>query len=240
MSVSVDEEKPAIGAFSPGRRQVRSAERQTSKIRKDPHRRRRFLAHVQSDATIVRGALATLIALIDHSDDTAGPAWPSQARLARLVGVDARTVRRHLAELRDAGYLLVFVYGANRDPATGRYSRRRTNRYYFTFCKEPGNGRRIRRKGRSHLQDSHVLSNPHGMSNHRPSGGGGGSSRLIIEGIDAYLPKRKANSTPTGTDPVRFVILDEGFDPDDALPNDPWSFSREHFAAARAQLDETK
>src|SRR5664280_3044953 len=52
LSDSVDAKEPATGAVSPGRQVLRAAERVTKKIRKDPHRRRRYLAHVQSDTTI--------------------------------------------------------------------------------------------------------------------------------------------------------------------------------------------
>jgi hypothetical protein len=240
LSDSVDAKKPAIGAFSPGRQVLRAAERVTKKIRKDPHRRRRYLAHVQSDTTIVRSVLATLIALIDHSDDSAKPVWPSQERLAKLVGVDVRTIRRHVGELRDAGYLMVYVSGANRDPVTGRYSRRKTNRYYFSFCPEPGGGQRIRRKGRSRLQDTSVLSNPIDMSNHRPSGGVVSCSRVVIEGITGCERKNERRTTPSASTSSQIIILDDDFGSEDLLPADTWASPQECLAATRALLKKRK
>src|SRR6266536_4929318 len=92
----------ALGAFMPNRQQLRAAERDTKKIRKDPHRRRRYFSHVRSDHSVIRAAVATLEALLEHSNDSAGPAWPSQALLAHKTGIAERTVQRHLRELRDA------------------------------------------------------------------------------------------------------------------------------------------
>lgn len=181
MSLAIIEEAPALDTFVSNREQARAAERETAKIRKDPHRRRRYLSHVRSDHSIIRSALATLEALLEHSDDTAGRVWPSQARLARLAGIDVRTVQRHLKELRDAGYLLVYVYAPVRDEATGKYVRRKTNRYYFTFCASPGSGHRVRRNRMSHLHDTDDVSNPSSRRNHRPLGAGGGSPGLVVE-----------------------------------------------------------
>jgi hypothetical protein len=202
LSIAVLEDVPdvkALGAFVPNREQLRAAERETKRICKDPHKRRRFLSHVRSDASVIRSALATLEALLEHSDDSGSPVWPSQARLARLAHVDVRTVQRHLKELREAGYLLVFVYGANRDETTGRYRRRKTNRYYFTFCKTPGNGHRVRRNRTSHLHDTDDVSNPLGMSNPRPEGRGGESLGLVIEGINDRVPPAPTPPPPGGT-----------------------------------------
>jgi DNA-binding transcriptional ArsR family regulator len=181
LSVSPVESPEAVDEPTLNRRQSRAANRQTKRLRKDPHRRRRFLTHVRSDHSVIRSAIATLEALLEHSSDTADPVWPSQARLATLTGVDVRTVQRHLKELRDAGYLLVFFYSVERDLTTGRYRRRKTNRYYFIFCNSPGNGHRVRRNRRSHLDDTDDVSNPLGIGNHRPTGGGGGSSDVIVE-----------------------------------------------------------
>ena len=78
LSISADFQ--ALGAFVPNREQVRTAERETKKLRKDPHRRRRYLSHVRSDHSVIRSTVATLEALLEHSDDTAGRVWPSQER----------------------------------------------------------------------------------------------------------------------------------------------------------------
>jgi hypothetical protein len=181
LSIAIDE--PTLGSFVPNRKQRRDSQRETAKLRKDKHRRRRYLSQVRADPSVIRSTVATLEALLEHSDDTASPVWPCQERLARLACVSVRTVQRHLKELRDAGYLLVYVYAPTRNERTGQYQRRKTNRYYFCFTSEPGNGHRVRRNGRSHLHDTDGVSNPLGISNHRPSGGGGGSIGLVIEGV---------------------------------------------------------
>jgi DNA-binding transcriptional ArsR family regulator len=165
----------------PNRADRRAGHREVRRLRKDPHRRRRFLNHVRSDTSVIRAAIATLDALLEFSNDSAGPVFPSQARLAHDTGQSPRTVQRHLRELRDAGYLAVYVYEPERDATTGRWRRRKTNRYYFTFCKTPGNGRRVRRKGRSHLHDTDGVSNPLGISNHRPKAGDGGTQDLSLD-----------------------------------------------------------
>lgn len=178
----------------PSRAVRRDAERQTKQLRKNPHRRRQFLSRVRADHSVIRSTLATLEALLEHSDDTAGPAHPSQARLARLAGVDVRTVRRHLAELRDAGYLLVYVSPADRDAATGRYRRRRTNRYYFTLCNTPGGGKRRRRNRSSDLQGTEDLTNPCRDRNPRPvNGGGGGFSQPVLTYVKQKRDARRTS-----------------------------------------------
>ncbi len=93
----------------PNRSQARAAKRESRRLARDPHRRRKYLTHVRSNPSVIRGAVATLEALLEHSDDLAKPIWPSQERLAKLAHVSVRTVQRHLQELRDAGYLLVYV-----------------------------------------------------------------------------------------------------------------------------------
>lgn len=186
---------PALGAFQPSREQARAAERESKRLRKDPHRRRKYLSHVRSDPSVIRGAIATLEALLQHSDDLAKPVWPSQKALARLAHVSVRTVQRHLQELREAGYLLVYVYAADRD-GSGRYRRRKTKRYYFTFAKSPGRGRRVRRNRSSYLDDTDDVTNLLGNSNHRPSGAGGGGIGLVIEGLRTALGSRRAKSPP--------------------------------------------
>ena len=185
------EDSAAIGAFMPNRPQRRSARRDTRKLRKDPHRRRKYLSHVRSDHTVIRSTIATLEALLEHSSDTADPVFPSQRRLATLVGCDVRTIQRHIQELRQAGYLLVYVYAPERD-ASGRWHRRKTNRYYFTFTKTPGNGHRVRRNRRSHLNDKDVVMNSPSSNNHPPVEGGGGGLGLLME-------MRKKKVTPSAS-----------------------------------------
>ncbi len=175
LQASVTDDDLSVGIL-PNRSQLRDAQREAKRFRKDPHQRRKYLSHVRRDASIIRAALATLEALLAHSNDLADPVWPGQRRLAEMAHVSVRTVQRHLRELHEAGYLKVYCSPARRDLLTGRYYRRKTNRYYFTFCPVPGQGHRVRRNRRSHLDDTGVVMNPLGISNHRPDGGGGGTS----------------------------------------------------------------
>jgi DNA-binding MarR family transcriptional regulator len=175
LQATVTDDDPSV-AIIPTRSQLRDAQREAKRFRKDPHQRRKYLSHVRRDPSIVRAALATLEALLEHSNDAADPVFPGQRRLAKLAHVSVRTVQRHLRELHEAGYLKVYCSPAQRDPATGRYYRRKTNRYYFTFCSSPGQGRRVRRNRRSHLDDTDDVTNPLGLSNHRPDGSGGGTA----------------------------------------------------------------
>ena len=156
----------------PSRADRRAGQKETKRLRKDPHRRRRFLNHVRGDGSVTRSAIATLDALLEFSNDSAGPVFPGQKRLARDTEQSTRTVQRHVRELREAGYLAVYCYPPERDPETGQWRRRKTNRYYFTFCKTPGNGRRVRRNPMSHLHDTDDGMNPLGISNHRSEGSG--------------------------------------------------------------------
>ena len=48
-----------------------------------------------------------LIVLADHFNDQEGAAWPSQKRIARMMGVSDRTVRRLQVSLVDKGLLTV-------------------------------------------------------------------------------------------------------------------------------------
>jgi len=46
-----------------------SAQREAKRFRKDPHQRCTHLSHVRRDASIIRAALATLEALLEHSNE---------------------------------------------------------------------------------------------------------------------------------------------------------------------------
>ncbi len=196
LSVAHVVDAPTLGTFA-NRSHARAAERESNRLR-DPHRRRKYLSHVRSDPSVIRGAIATLEALLEHSNDAAhGPVFPSQARLARLAHVSLRTVQRHLRELSDAGYLRIYDAPPERDKDSGRWSRRKTNRYYFTFCKTAGRGRRVQRNRRSRLDDTGGVSNPLGISNHRPVEGGGGGTGLVHEGVRRPLGSRRAKPPPS-------------------------------------------
>ena len=139
-----------------------------------PTRRRRFLKRVRSNPTITRAALVTLEELLEYSDDTAKKVWPSQLRVAKLTHVHVRTVQRHVKELKDAGYLLIFGSRAVRDPATGRWHRKKTNRYYFCTPKSQAVGNRKMRNACSDLHDTGAPLNDTYQETRRPFGPGGG------------------------------------------------------------------
>ena len=63
--------------------------------------------------------LPTYLALLDHSDNQTGRAWPSINRLANILGLCRRTVERHLQALQSAG--LVLSNGQSRG-RRGRFS----------------------------------------------------------------------------------------------------------------------
>jgi hypothetical protein len=54
--------------------------------------------------------------LLNHADRRTGISWPSEARMAEALGVDARTIRRGKAELRAAGLLTWQQRGYHRTP----------------------------------------------------------------------------------------------------------------------------
>ena len=66
----------------PNRTDRRAGQREAKRLRKDPHRRRRFLNHVRADGSVTRSAIATLDALLEFSNDSAGPVFPGERRLA--------------------------------------------------------------------------------------------------------------------------------------------------------------
>lgn len=65
------------------------------------------------------GAFALAFTICDHVNARDGTAWPSQQRLAGLLGVDVRTVRRLTAELQSREHLEV-VHGRQHEPNTYR------------------------------------------------------------------------------------------------------------------------
>lgn len=54
--------------------------------------------------------------LLNHADRRTGISWPSEARMAEALGVDARTIRRGKADLRAAGLLKWEQRGYHRTP----------------------------------------------------------------------------------------------------------------------------
>jgi DNA-binding transcriptional ArsR family regulator len=65
---------------------------------------------------IEHGPKFVLVALANYASED-GECWPSQATIARMTGMDPRTVRRHLADLEQGGYL---VRSERKNPDGGR------------------------------------------------------------------------------------------------------------------------
>lgn len=99
-----------------------------------PRSRLRLAAALDADPRVGRAAaeLARTI-LWRWSDDSMRVCWPSQETIARAVGRSVGQVRRLLAELRRAGWLFVTRARPERDPDTGRWFRRATNRYGWAW-----------------------------------------------------------------------------------------------------------
>lgn len=173
VSVIADYDALPASLPEPNRTQRRSESRESARILGDPHRRRKLIERIRSDATITRPAIATLTTLLDYSDDYAKPVWPGQKVLAKLCTVSPRTVQRHIAELRDAGYLVVYGQKPKKDH-TGKFASRKTNRYYFRLVKVTGLGRRVMRMSRSHLPaiGGHDIPLSNGTPDARAIGGG--------------------------------------------------------------------
>lgn len=79
------------------------------------------------------GARLLLVYLADHFNEDEGAAWPSQARLAGLMGCGQRSISRYLTELVDAG----IVQSEMRDG--------KSNLYRMTYAKLAGVPTPIRR-----------------------------------------------------------------------------------------------
>ena len=68
----------------------------------------RALRHALETGRLSREAHAAMLAILDHSDGRGRDCWPSLDTLGdELGGLSARTVGRHLAELRAEGWLAV-------------------------------------------------------------------------------------------------------------------------------------
>ncbi len=98
-----------------------------------------FRRHM-GDLPITRGAMLTLVAMLDLSDPSLARIWHSRITLAEKRGVAPCTITRHVRELEAAGAIEVDRANPFNSEALGRYTRWRTNRY--RFCRH----RRARRE----------------------------------------------------------------------------------------------
>jgi DNA-binding transcriptional regulator YhcF (GntR family) len=135
-----------------------SSLKKAKQISRNPFARRKLIAAVRSDATVIRGAVVTLEALLDHAGDDAHPSWPSQARLAEMTHVHVSTIHRHLQELSEAGYIQIYGFKPRQNAETGKF-KRKTNRYYFCTRKRDGIGRRKLRNRTQNLDSTGATRN---------------------------------------------------------------------------------
>jgi hypothetical protein len=78
-----------------------------------------------------------------------GKVYGSQENMAAELLVHPNTISNHTRRLEAAGLLTITRSVPERDPATGEWSRRETNRYWLRFpCKEKAANRRIARRRR--------------------------------------------------------------------------------------------
>jgi hypothetical protein len=112
--------------------------------------------------------------LWEFHDETMSASWPSQATIAARLDMSERHVRRLIHELEQAGWLRVERSAPTRDPVTGRWCRRRTNRYRWAW------ERVAARSVRAARENSQLAPRGHRMSSRsckylsgRPEWGGG-------------------------------------------------------------------
>lgn len=167
-----DPRRPAPGG--PNRRGRRLAVRDDRQIRRNPRYRRLFCDRVNHNPTLRSVAKDVAMVLVSFSDDSGKPVWPSQQRLAGILGRDVRTVRRAIAELEGAGYLRIVRHPPERNRRTGRYFRRFNNYHYFCLPQGAVVGQRRVRRACSHLEDTQDRLTPSGgISPPLPGGGDG-------------------------------------------------------------------
>ena len=82
-----------------------------------------WLNQVLADHSLPAAAFKLAYCITQHINRKSRTAWPSQARLAKAIGLDVRTVRRLAEQLATAGHLDVEVHQGGQ----------RTNDYRLTF-----------------------------------------------------------------------------------------------------------
>ncbi len=88
-----------------------------------------FRRHM-GDLAITRGAMLTLVAMLDMSDASLARIWWSREKLAAARGVAPCTITRHVNELEAVGAIEVDRATPFESPTHG-WTRWRTNRYRF-------------------------------------------------------------------------------------------------------------
>ncbi len=97
-----------------------------------PSKRRAWLSRVAGDRRLTAGCKSWLLLIASRSDDAAKPCWGRQAKMAEALGRCERSVRAYRLEAEQAGYVRTYRTEPQRDPATGRWFRRRSNVYFLT------------------------------------------------------------------------------------------------------------
>ncbi len=78
-----------------------------------------WLKQVASDGSLPPNATRVAIAIASHVNGKSGVAWPSAERIAEILSLNSRSVRRCIGALVGGGYLAVEVGGGS---ASNRYS----------------------------------------------------------------------------------------------------------------------
>ncbi len=94
-------------------------------------KRRHWLARVAADTRLTAGAKSWLLLIASRSDDAGKPCWGRQTVMAAELGRSRHSVIRYVAEAEALGYVKCFRSTPQRDPATGRWYRRKANAYYL-------------------------------------------------------------------------------------------------------------
>jgi hypothetical protein len=94
-------------------------------------KRRHWLSRVAADKRLTAGAKSWLLLVASRSDDAGKPCWGRQTVMAAELGRSRHSVIRYVAEGEALGYVKCFRSTPQRDPATGRWYRRKANAYYL-------------------------------------------------------------------------------------------------------------
>ena len=98
----------------------------------------RFIDQVSSDLSLHANACRVAIALSGYVNSRTMMCWPTQERLAELVGLTERSVRSALNALADAGHLQVIQI------VDKRYEDRRRNGYRVILKDDGGSERPVK------------------------------------------------------------------------------------------------
>jgi len=168
--------------------------------------------------TITRGALFTLVVMVDQSDPSLARIWHSRATLAEKRGVAPCTISRHVRELECAGVLDVDRAGAFPKLDGSGFTRSRTNRYRFLRRKasestdgdsgDPRRGSGVRRRDGSGSRRRDQTGSVDRVDSGRPDGAPvprgplAGDRESALE-TDGRPPPSRSHDPPEGDEATR-------------------------------------